>query len=210
MPKSYWEYRGVSNAVYAEIIVDDNEANTAGTGETPDHGYVTGTVKDLTGVSEIAKTTDASNEAHYYDNIPAIVISSTGADTITINASGIPLDVVAEITGQHYADGVLVEQERVQKYFAFGYKTKKTDGTDVYVWRLKGTFSIPDVDSATEDAGTDANGQELTYTGVSTAHKFTATGAGAKAVNLDTSVNDDVSEQTFFATVQDPDTLLGN
>ena len=195
MPKSYWEYRGVSNAVYSEIMKDDADA------------YTTGTVKDFTGVSEIAKATDSATEAHYYDNIPAIIISSTGADTITINASGIPLDVVAEVTGQYYADGVLVEQEREQKYFAFGYKTKKTDGSDVYVWRLKGSFSVPDVDSATEDAGTDANGQEIVFTGISTAHKFTETGAGAKAVNLDTSVNESVSETTFFGAVQTPDTL---
>lgn len=52
--------------------------------------------------------------------------------------------------------------------------------------RLKGTFNIPDSDHATEDDGTDANGQEITYTGISTTHKFTKTGKSAKAVNVDT------------------------
>lgn len=197
MAKKYFEYRGVSNAVYAEITADTAEE------------FTTGTVKDFTGVSEIGRTTESSNEAHYYDNIPAIVIDSVGADEVTISASGIPLDVMAEITGQYYdsAKGLFVEQEAAPKYYAFGYITDKTDGTKVLVWRLKGKFSIPDTTSATKDDGTDANGQEITYTGINTTHKFTATGKGAKAVNIDTSVNETITEQTFFGTVQTPDTF---
>ena len=197
MAKKYFEYRGVSNAVYAEITADTAEE------------FTTRTVKDFTGVSEIGRTTESSNEAHYYDNIPAIVIDSVGADEITISASGIPLDVMAEITGQYYdsAKGLFVEQEAAPKYYAFGYITDKTDGTKVLVWRLKGKFSIPDTTSATKDDGTDANGQEITYTGINTTHKFTATGKGAKAVNIDTSVNETITEETFFGTVQTPDTI---
>lgn len=195
----YFEYRGVENAVYAEVTVDD--ANN----------YTVGTVKPLVGLSEVGKTTDSANEAHYYDNIPAIVVSSTGADEITLNTSGIPFDVLAEITGQYYDDtaGLLVEQERTPKYFALGYITNKTDGTDVLVWRLKGTFTIPELTSATKNDGTDANGQTMTYTGISTAHKFSATGKPAKAVNVDTSVNQTMTAATFFETVQTPDTING-
>ena len=197
MAKAYFEYRGVENAVYAEVTADTAE------------NFTTGTVKDLTGVSEIGKSTDSSNETHYYDNLPAIVIDSVGADEISINTSGIPLDVLAEITGQYYdqTTGMLVEQESTPKYFAFGYITNKTDGTKVLVWRLKGKFNIPGVTSATKDDGTDANGQELTYTGISTTHKFTATGKGARAVNVDTSVNATMTDTTFFETVQTPDTI---
>ena len=197
MPKTYFEYRGVSNAVYAEITAD-----TAA-------DFTTGAVKDLTGVSEIGKTTDSANETHYYDNLPAIVIDSVGSDEITINTSGIPLDVLAEITGQYYdqTTGMLVEQESTPKYFAFGYITDKTDGTKVLVWRLKGKFSIPGTTSATKDDGTDANGQELTYTGISTVHKFTKTGKPARAINIDTSVNEAMTDTTFFAQVNTPDTI---
>ena len=197
MPKTYFEYRGVSNAVYAEITVDTAE------------NFTNGAVKDLTGVSEIGKTTDSANETHYYDNLPAIVIDSVGSDEITINTSGIPLDVLADITGQYYdqTTGMLVEQESTPKYFAFGYITDKTDGTKVLVWRLKGKFSIPGTTSATKDDGTDANGQELTYTGISTVHKFTKTGKPARAINIDTSVNQTITEDTFFETVNTPDTI---
>jgi phi13 family phage major tail protein len=195
MPKIY-EYRGVDGLVYAPVTEDSSDT------------FSTGTVKDLAGVAEISKSTESSNEPHYYDNIPAIAVASTGSDEITITASAIPLDVLADITGQYYDTdtGMFVEKERDPGYFALGYRTQDTDGNDYYVWRLKGTFSIPDQTNVTEDDGTDANGQEITFTGISTTHKFTKTNAPAKAITVDTSVNA-VDESTFFGTVQTPDTV---
>ena len=192
-----FEYRGVEGLVYAEVTKDDNS------------GYVTGAVKSLAGVAEISKSTESASEAHYYDNIPAVVITSTGADTITISASAIPQDVLAEITGQTYdsATGTYIEEERENKYFAIGYKTKTTDGQEIYVWRLKGSFNIPDETNSTENAGTDANGQELTYTGISTVHKFTKTGKPAKAINTNVSLNLIQNADAFFDSVQTPDTV---
>lgn len=191
------EYRGVEGLVAARVLTDD-DAN----------GYTTGDVFAIAGVAEISKTTDSSNEAHYYDNIPAVIVSNTAADEITINASAIPLDVLAEITGQNYdpTTGSFIEGPRDFHYFALGYKTQKTNGDEVYVWRLKGTFNIPDQTNATQDDGTDANGQEIVYTGISTTHKFTKTNKGAKAINVD--VAKDLADVTnFFDTVTTPDSL---
>lgn len=191
-----FEYRGVEGLVYAEVTADD------------DKSYTTGDVKQLAGVAEIGRTTETSSEPHYYDNVPAAVVSSTGSDEVTCTVSAIPLDVLAEITGQQYDSnlGVLIEGERETKYFALGYKAKKTNGKEVYVWRYKGQFSIPDSTHATEDDGTDANGQEITYTGISTTHKFTKTGKRAKAMNVDLEA-DKANVSTFFDTVTTPDTL---
>lgn len=201
------EYRGVEGLVAAEVLVDNNE--TTGTSGT--YGYVTGAVFAIAGVAEISKTTDSSNEAHYYDNIPAVVVSNTAADEVTISASAIPFDVLATITGQVYdsATGALIEGPRDLKYFAIGYKTKKTNGDEVYVWRYKGTFNIPDQTNTTENDGTDANGQEIVYTGISTTHKFTKTGKGAKALVVDTG-KELANVSSFFDTVTTPDTLTGN
>jgi phi13 family phage major tail protein len=195
MPQIY-EYRGVEGLVYAPVTAD-NAGN-----------YTTGAVKELAGVATISKSTASTNEAHYYDNLPAVVVSSTGSDEITITASAIPLDVLAEITGQLYdpALGTFVEQERTPGYFAIGYITQDTNGNDYYVWRLKGTFNIPDQTSNTKNDGTDANGQEITFTGISTTHKFTKTGKAAKAVTVNTGLGlADVTN--FFSSVQTPDTI---
>lgn len=191
------EYRGVEGLVAAKVLTDDD-----------DNGYTTGPVFAVAGVAEVSKTTDSSNEAHYYDNIPAVVIASTSADTITISSSAIPLDVLAEITGQNYDStlAAFIEGERDFNYFAIGYKTKKTNGDEVYVWRYKGTFNVPDQTNSTENNGTDANGQQIVYTGISTTHKFTKTGKGAKAINVDERKGHaDVSE--FFDNVTTPDDL---
>lgn len=202
------EWRGIEGLVAAEVLIDDNETNTAGEGQTPNHGYVTGEIFSIAGVSEITKSTDSSNEARYYDNIPAMVISSTAADEIQINTSAIPLDVLGKITGQTYDSntGMLVEGHRALKYFAIGYKTKKTNGDEVYVWRNKGTFNLPGQTNTTENDGTDSNGQELTYTGINTTHKFTKTGHGEKGVVVDVA-KDLADVSTFFNTVQTPDTV---
>lgn len=191
-----WEWRGVEGLVAAEVLKDDKDL------------YECGEVFDLCGVAELGRTTENSSETKYYDNVPALVIDSTGADTVTCSVSGIPLDILAKITGQKYdADlGVLIEGERDAKYFALGYKTKKTNGNEVFVWRYKGKFSIPDSSHSTQTAGTESNGQEITFTGISTTHKFTKTGRPAKAINVDVALEKtDVSN--FFDKVVTIDDL---
>lgn len=194
------EYRGVCDLVAAKILTDNDT-----------DGYTTGSVFAVAGVAEISKSTEQSNESHYYDNIPAIVISSMGADTISISASAIPLDVQAELTGQTYdsATGALIEEEATAPYFAIGYKTQDTSGHEMYVWRYKGKFTLGDQVNATKNAGTDANGQTLTYTGVSTTKKFSKTGRGAKAIVVDTS-KELCSVTNFFSSVTTPDDLTGS
>lgn len=191
------EYRGVRGLVAAEVTTDSLEA------------FECGTPFAVFGVAELSRTTETSSETHYYDNVPAIVIDSTGADEVTITGSAIPFDVLAKLTGQTYDEtkGLFVEGERQAKYFAIGYITEKTDGTEVFVWRLKGKFNVPDSTHATKNDGAEANGQELTFTGINTTHKFTAIGnKTAKAVNVDTSINK-VAEADFFGEVQTPDTV---
>ena len=206
-PTEIVEYRGVEGLVAAEVLCDDN---VVGTG----HGYVTGDVFAVAGVAEISKTTDSSSEAHYYDNIPAVVVTNTSADTITISASAIPNDVIAKLTGQKYDDekGALIEGTRELKYYAIGYVTKKTNGDLMYCWRYKCSCNVPDQTNATENDGTDANGQEIVFTGISTTHKFTnnadsnGNARGAKALVVDVAKGlADVD--AFFDTVTTPDSL---
>lgn len=196
MSKEIYEYRGVENLVCAEVLSDDADK------------YETGEVFDIAGVAELGRTTENSSETKYYDNIPALVLDSVGADTVTCSVSAIPLDVLAKITGQAYDEetGTFVEGQREAKYFALGYKTKKTNGNEVFVWRFKGKFSIPDSSHATETAGTESNGQEIVYTGISTTHKFTKTGKPAKAINVDVAL-DKADVTSFFDTVTTIDTL---
>lgn len=205
-----FEFRGVDNLVYAEVTKDDNE--------TEGGGYVTGTVKTLSPVATIAKSTDSSNEAHYYDNNPMLVVLSESADEITLTIAPPSLEILAEITGKSFdpETGMMVDSERSNKYFAIGYRTKGTDGKYRYVWRLKGTFGIPDENNETENDGTDTTNTELIFTGIATTHKFTkgkynsTTKAWEKAQVKGVIVDerfDKANLSTFFDSVQTPDTI---
>lgn len=195
------EFRGTDNLVYAEVTADDN---LTGDG----HGYVTGTVKVLAPVAEISKTVETASDTKYYDNKPALTINAEGADTITLTVPALDLATLADVTGKTYdsTTGAFMDGERTPKYFALGYRLRLTDGTYRYVWRYKGSFGIPDETSQTENASTDSNNQQLTYTGIQTMHKFTKTGTSEKALVVDQ--RDGLADLTgFFATVTTCDTL---
>lgn len=191
-----FEWRGVKDVVAARLIRDD-----AGGIEWEKPFYIAG-------AAELGRTTENSSETHYYDDSAAIVIDSVGADTVTVSMSAIPLDIMAKITGQFYDEelGAFVEGQRESDYFALGYITDKTNNKPVYVWRYKGKFSIPDSTHTTKTNGTEANGQEIVFTGIDTTHVFNRTGKVGKAINIDTE-KDKADVMNFFDQVQTIDTV---
>lgn len=165
----------------------------------------------LCGVSTLSKTTETSSASKFYDNVPAIIITGNGADEVAIDGSAIGLEERAKIMGEYYDEttGLYVEGEPEMAYHALGYITKRTDGEEMYVWRLKGKFSYPEDEHNTEDDGTDSTGNSITYTGVNTQHKFTKTGKTAKSVIIPASKYA-AGEDAFFESVQTPDTILAS
>lgn len=190
------DYRGIEGLYAAELLTDTAAEITYGA------------PRQLCALSTLSKTTETSSGIKYYNNIPAVIIRGSGVDTVAINASAISEKDQAWLLGEYYdeATGMYVEGETEEKHFAIGYTTKKTDGSEMFVWRLKGTFSHPEVEHATEDDGTDSAGHSLTYTGVNTLHKFKKTGKTAKAVNLPAEKFAG-GKAKFFEQVQTPDTL---
>lgn len=202
MAKKTVEFRGCDNLVIAPIIADDLE-----------NDYTVGPVQVLAPVAEISKTVESSSETHYYDNTGMMIIQSEGSDTITLTVPALPLDILALITGKNIdeATGAFIDGPAVERYFAVGYRLRLTDGTYRYVWRLKGSFAIPDETSATENDGTDTNNQQLTFTGVKTITEF-ANGGGSGVKGRARGVVVDERDgkcdcTTFFSVVQTPDTI---
>ena len=93
--------------VIAEVTADDSENFTTGT--------VKGLLRALLRLQRLRVATSRIitiifRQSSFLPLVP---------DEITINASGIPFDVLADITGQFYdsTTGMLVEKEREPKYF---------------------------------------------------------------------------------------------
>lgn len=189
------EFRGCDNLVIAEVTADTSAA------------FTTGAVTLLAPVAKISKTVETSSETHYYDNVGMITIRAEGTDTVTLTVPVLPLSMLAKLTGKSIdpTTGAFIDGAPVEKYFAVGYKLRLTDGSERFVWRMKGTFGFPDETSSTESDSIDTNNQELTFTGVQTIHEFT-NGGRCRAVVIDE--RDGLCDlTTFFDTVQTPDTI---
>lgn len=202
-PQQIFEFRGVDNFYFAEVIQDDV------------NGYICDTPVHIP-VQEVGKATDSSSEAHYYDNKAMIVVNSESADTITLVLAPPVLSLLAKLTGKSFdaTTGMLVDSPRQNKYFAIMYRTKGTDGGYRYVSRLKGQFNIPEETVSTENDGTDTSNTSIEFTGIYTEHEFTKgiyngaswEKAGVKGIVVDARYGlADVS--TFFNAVQTPDTI---
>ena len=200
----YFEYRGVDQFHIAKVTQDDKT------------GYATETPVYFQPVQEIGKSTDSSNEAHYYDNKALIVVTSESADTISITMTVPTLAQFAQITGKSFDDttGMYVDGERNNDYYAISYRTKGTDGKYRYVSRLKGTFGIPEEVVQTEDDGTTTTNIQVTFTGVYTNYEFNKgkkvngawTKGSAKGIVVDERY-ELVDFTTFFDAVQTPDSV---
>lgn len=198
-----FEFRGVDNFYFAEVLQDDST------------GYVTGTPIHIP-VQEVGKSVDAASEAHYYDNKAMIVVNSESADTITLTLAPPALDKLATLIGKSFdaTTGMMVDSPRVNKYFAIMYRTKGTDGGYRYVSRLKGQFNIPEETVTTENDGTDTSNTQIEFTGIYTEHEFTKgifngsswEKAGVKGIVVDARYGL-ANVSTFFAQIQTPDSI---
>ena len=190
------DWRGIRNLVAAKLLTDTAEAIEF---DTP---------FPVCGTSKLSRSTETSSGKKYYDNSPAFSVISNGADEVAVDGSAIEDEVLAKLMGEFYDEetGLYIEGEPDPGEFAIGYITKKTDGTEILVWRLKGTFAYPDEEHNTEDDGTDSTGSSITYSGVATQHKFKKHGKKAKAVRIPLDKFPG-GEAAFFAQVQTPDTI---
>lgn len=198
-----FEFRGVDNFYFAEVLQDDSTAYLC---SAPIH----------IPVQEVGKSVDASSEAHYYDNKAMIVVNSESADTITLTLAPPALDKLAKLTGKSFdaTTGMMVDSPRVNKYFAIMYRTKGTDGGYRYVSRLKGQFNIPEETVTTENDGTDTNNTQIEFTGIYTEYEFTKgiydgsawQKSGVKGIVVDARYGL-ANVSNFFAQIQTPDSI---
>lgn len=203
--------RGLKNIYAAEIIVDDNEEPTSGSG-TPDHGFVTGTPFHLIPAGEMTRNADNEKTDVFYDDTVFATVGKEGATEVSITGAALRPDALARINNK-YVDpttgAVLDTGEFNPKYFALGGETENLDGTSEFFWFMKGTFAIPEQSDKTKDDSTDTNGMSLTFSAVQTQHLFTVNGKDKpmKRVVIDTENTVLKADQDWTAQVVTPENL---
>lgn len=185
------EYRGIRGLVIAEITKDDSTT------------FTTGKWMELSGVQAVSKSTNESSEAHYYDNVAAIIIDGEGSDEYTLTVSVLAKKTKALIEGTYYSEtnGVLVNTPKNKKYFALGFIGEDTNGKEEINIVYKGKFSGGNETYNTKTDGTDATGVEYTFTAIHSTFKDTLGTGKASFKSLQVEVSDAVTEEKVFGTM---------
>lgn len=199
MSKNAPEYKstvGVDMVYIAEVTQDDAA------------GYVAGTPEWLAPAAELTAEPSTNTETQYADNQAFDVMSSVGPTAINVSITDLPPEIQAKITGQNFdaTTGRVYENEGVPPYYAFGYRSLKSNGKHRYYWYPKCQFSVPKDEAATKKDTPEFKNKGLVLTALKTIHKFTvASGVtdGVKRVWGDEDT-DSFSATDWFTAVQTP------
>lgn len=118
-------------------------------GTTP----VYGAVKPFAKAMQIQITPAVASGTLYGDGVQQEKLSKLTGLTVAFDVNKIPIEVMAEILGHTYSNGVLREKASdTPPYIAVGYKVEQTGGKQELVWLLKGSAQPPNasVQQATE------------------------------------------------------------
>ncbi|MFP7447111.1 phage tail protein [Bacillus infantis] len=144
---------GLKDLRYAKLLNDDE---TGVTYEEP---------KKIAPAISAGMNTSSNTTTLYADDGPAATDSSLGTTELTLNTSDLPIAVEADLLGHSINEsGVMVENaDDVAPYVAVGFMSKTSDGGEMFVWLLKGKFSIPQQNHQTK--GENIEYQTPTITG---------------------------------------------
>ena len=203
MPESgeYKSVVGIDQVYYALITQDDAD------------DYVAGTPAILAPAINMSAEPNVSLETQYADNKPFDVMAGEGETKLTFDATAIPMQILAILLGKQFdaATGRIFDAggEAVPPDVALGFRSKKSNGSYRYYWYLKGKFSAPKEEAATQGEKMDPKPAQLMYTAVNTIETFDLGDGGAeKSVKRIVGDQDttNFSETGWFSEVQTPST----
>lgn len=131
---------GLRDVVWCPVTEDTApEGETAGT-------YVAGAVKKLAGAID-AEMSNSNDEAdvQYFDDMEGDVLYPDPEVTLTLELADLDPETAAELVGATVdANGVTVNKAGDKPpYIALGFKSKKANGVDRFVWLYKARCAVP-------------------------------------------------------------------
>jgi phage major tail protein, phi13 family len=203
MSKNTNEYKsriGVDQVYIAEVTQDDAAAYAALTPEW------------LAPVAMVSQEPSGAVETQFADDQPYDVSQSEGPTKVTIEATGLPSEVLAKITGRKFdaTTGRVYDNAGVPPFFALSFRSMKSNGKYRYYQFLKGKFTMPKEESATKGEKPEPKTITLEYTALKTVHPFTVASGVSDTVKrvFGDEDTDAFSATGWFAQVQVPGSVV--
>jgi phi13 family phage major tail protein len=151
-----------------------------------------------------------NREVQYADDRPFDVVQSEGESEIQLTVTALPPEMLAQVLGETFDSGSgrvfdTADPSSAPEY-ALGFRSKKSDGTYRYYWFLKGRFSKPSEEFATQGETPDIKQTQIVYTAIKTEYEFDLDGsnrAGVKRVYGDSGATN-FDATGWFTEVQTP------
>ncbi len=196
--KEYGEFVGVDN-IHTAIIIEDSIAN-----------YSTETPEYFAPAAEIAGEPEIESTPTYYDNVPQDNYITEGVTKLSMTVSNVPADKAAKYMGKHYdvATGrVLDTGEPNPPDVAVSFRFNKGKEDYRYYQYLKGKFSGGSEEGVTKKNGIEIKTYKLTFTAVTTTHKWIVDGVLKQMKRIFADTTDAAFNPAgWFSQVQTPDT----
>ncbi|MBI5951904.1 MAG: Ig-like domain-containing protein [Chloroflexi bacterium] len=189
-------YVGVDNVYLADITQDDADA------------YAAGAPVYFAPVMKISAAPKTNSKTQYANNKPWDAMNSKGETVLDVEITGLTVAQEADLLNNAYdpATARATENGSVAPYKAVSFRAKKTDGTYRYYQFLKGRFSPPSEEFASESDTPDPKGIKLTFTAIRTTYEFAQYGGVTDSAKLVKGDSEDAafSGTTWFDAVQVP------
>jgi phi13 family phage major tail protein len=178
------------DSLYIALVTQDDAA-----------GYAAGTPEYLAPAGEATASPTVNIETSYFDDKPYDTHSSEAETPVEVTVSNLPEEVAAYLNGDTFdaASGRVFDtaDPTLAPYFALGFRSKKSNGSYRYYWYLKGRFTKPSEEFATQGETPDPKTQSVTFTALKTVHEFDVDGVNNRSVKR---VKGDEDTTNFDAT----------
>ena len=184
-PETVYSLIGLRDIVVAKLLTDNE-------GSAPTYD----TVQPLVGAIDLDISDNSGDpDAQYYDDHEADVVIPDPELKGTIEIADLPPEKVAMLLGYSVDNfGVVVHNaEDKPPYFAWGFKSKKSNGEDRYVWYYKGRCTMPQDKHTTKQKQINRQTTKMQITFI----KLTSTG-NARAFVDENSTDFATKKATFF------------
>lgn len=187
------------DSLYIALISQDESA-----------GYAAGTPEYLAPAAEATASPTVNEETQYADDKPFDTLSAEAETPVEITVTNLPAEMVAYLCGDTFdaATGRVFDtaDPTLAPYFALGFRSKKSNGSYRYYWYLKGRFTKPSEEFATQGETPDPKTAQVTFTALKTVYEFDVDGSNNRSVKRVYGDEDttNFSATGWFSQVQTP------